>query len=108
MLTAVGTIGETYIVKVSDQFYYKDASVLCIQPINDLLDSGYFCLFIRSDIAQKQIHNQSKGTTVDTITIEKANNYTFILPPLKEQKRLVAEVEKLYSILDEIEANLQS
>ena len=108
MLTAVGTIGETYIVKKSDLFYYKDASVLCVQPINDLLDSAYFCLFIRSNFAQKQIHNQSKGTTVDTITIEKANNYTIILPPLKEQKRLVAEVEKLYSILDEIEASLQS
>ena len=108
MLTAVGTIGETYIVKKSDLFYYKDASVLCVQPINDLLDSAYFCLFIRSNFAQKQIHNQSKGTTVDTITIEKANNYTFILPPLKEQKRLVAEVEKLYSILDVIEASLQS
>lgn len=108
MLTAVGTIGETYIVKKSDLFYYKDASVLCVQPINDLLDSAYFCLFIRSNIAQKQIHNQSKGTTVDTITIEKANNYTFILPPLEEQKRLVVEVEKLYSTFDEIEASLQS
>lgn len=108
MLTAVGTIGETYIVKKSDLFYYKDASVLCVQPVNNLLDSAYFCLFIRSNFAQKQIHNQSKGTTVDTITIEKANNYTFIFPPLKEQKRLVAEVKKLYSILDEIKASLQS
>ena len=28
MISAVGTIGKCYIVKESDKFYYKDASVL--------------------------------------------------------------------------------
>ena len=30
MISAVGTIGKCYIVKESDKFYYKDASVLCL------------------------------------------------------------------------------
>lgn len=52
--------------------------------------------------------NNSKGTTVDTITIEKAGNYIFPLPPLNEQKRIVAKIEELFQVLDSIEASLQS
>ncbi|MDO5589688.1 MAG: restriction endonuclease subunit S [Lachnospiraceae bacterium] len=31
MVTAVGTLGKTYIVKDNDRFYYKDASVICME-----------------------------------------------------------------------------
>ena len=31
MVSAVGTLGKTYVVKRSDHFYYKDASVLCFE-----------------------------------------------------------------------------
>ncbi len=33
MISAVGTLGKAYIVKEKDKFYYKDASVLCIENI---------------------------------------------------------------------------
>lgn len=32
MVSAVGTLGEVYLVKNNDRFYYKDASVLCVSP----------------------------------------------------------------------------
>ena len=31
MVTAVGTIGKTYVVRLEDVFYYKDASVVCFE-----------------------------------------------------------------------------
>ena len=31
MVTGVGTLGETYVVTEKDKFYYKDASVLCLE-----------------------------------------------------------------------------
>ena len=31
MITAVGTLGKCYIVKEEDKFYYKDASVICLE-----------------------------------------------------------------------------
>lgn len=33
MVTAVGTLGKTYIVKETDRFYYKDASVICFENL---------------------------------------------------------------------------
>ena len=107
MLTAVGTIGATYIVKHNDLFYYKDASVLCIHP-SIALYSKYLSILFSCSLVQKQMKNNSKGTTVDTITIEKAGNYIFPLPPLNEQKRIVAKIEELFQVLDSIEASLQS
>ena len=36
MVTAIGTIGNTYIVKASDKFYFKDASVLCLKRVSEV------------------------------------------------------------------------
>ena len=107
MLTAVGTIGKTYIVKSNDKFYYKDASVLCLSPTS-LISSEFLEMLFKDENLIKQMKENSKGTTVDTITIEKAFNYLIVLPPLKEQMRIVAKIEELYSCLDNIEASLQS
>ena len=107
MITAVGTIGKTYIVRDNDKFYYKDASVLCISPY-PIISSDFLTYLFRSEYLKKQFMGNSKGTTVDTITIEKVNGYTIVLPPFNEQKRIVAKIEELYSVLDKIEASLRS
>ena len=84
MISAIGTIGKCYIVKESDKFYYKDASVLCL--CNDYqINTKYIYHIMRSEYMLKQMYDNSKGTTVDTITIEKAKQYILPLPPLAEQ-----------------------
>lgn len=37
MVTAVGTLGKTYIVRPEDHFYYKDASVICFENFGHIL-----------------------------------------------------------------------
>ena len=37
MVTAVGTLGKTYIVKGDDRFYYKDASVICFENFSKVV-----------------------------------------------------------------------
>ena len=97
MISAVGTIGKCYIVKESDKFYYKDASVLCL--CNDYqINAKYIYHIMRSEYMLKQMYDNSKGTTVDTITIEKAKQYILPLPPLAEQQRIVAKIEETFSI----------
>ena len=106
MLSAVGSIGYTYIVNEKDKFYYKDASVLCLKNINKL-NSLYFSMIFETSFVKEQMYDNSKGTTVDTITIEKLRKYFVPLPPLAEQHRIVAKIEELFSSLDNIQKALE-
>ncbi len=106
MLSAVGSIGYTYIVNEKDEFYYKDASVLCLKNINKL-NSLYFSMIFETSFVKEQMYDNSKGTTVDTITIEKLRKYFVPLPPLAEQHRIVAKIEELFSSLDNIQKALE-
>ena len=102
MISAVGTIGKTYIVRATDRFYFKDASVLCLR--NPYLIPAYLDLYLQSTLARTQMHDGSKGTTVDTITIEKASDYLIPIPPSAEQERIVSYLDSILPILVSIES----
>ena len=106
MVSAVGTIGKVYIVKDTDRFYYKDASVLCFENRKGLIDSQYAKYMLMSNFVQNQMKENSKGTTVDTITISSAINYVCLIPPVNEQKRIVSTIEQLLNQLNLIELEL--
>ena len=101
MVTAVGTLGKTYIVKDGDRFYYKDASVICFENFGRI-NPAYLKLMMYSPYMEEQIKQNSAGTTVGTITIVKANEYLIPLPPLMEQQRIVDQTERLQIHIDKL------
>lgn len=101
MMTAVGTVGKTYIVKPEDKFYYKDASVLCLENFSKI-NSQYISYVIASDFFKSMIAEESMGTTVATITMVRANQYILPLPPLSIQKAIVAKIEEVFSAIDKL------
>ena len=105
MVTGVGTIGKVHIVREDDVFYYKDASVLCFENRYGVINSEYARIMIDSSLLQEQIHSQTYGNTVDTITISTANNYLCILPPISEQSKIVQSVKTAVSLIDKIEGD---
>ena len=106
MVSGVGTIGKVYVVKDDDRFYYKDASVLCFENRSGAIDSQFARYMLESEFIQTQMQDNSKGTTVDTITISAAMEYMCVLPPLEEQKRIVAAIEKAFTYLSSISTAL--
>ncbi|CUB28698.1 MULTISPECIES: restriction endonuclease subunit S [Bacillus amyloliquefaciens group] len=100
LITAVGTIGQSYIVKKEDRFYFKDASVIWFKN-NTKQCINFINLFFKSRYAQNQIKGMSAGTTVDTYTISNAKQTLIPLPPLNEQKRIADKVERLLSKIEE-------
>ena len=106
MVTGVGTIGKVYIVRKDDVFYYKDASVLCFENRYSAINSEFAQIMLGSSFLQGQIHSQTYGNTVDTITISTANNYLCILPPLSEQARIVNMFNKVSAIVSNAEKSL--
>ena len=57
------------------------------------MESSYF-------ISQYKIN--STGTTVDTLTIERVNNYFLPLPPLAEQERIVEKVDEIMKFVNKL------
>lgn len=95
MVSGVGTIGISYIVKETDKFYYKDASVLCVSKYKECINSAYLRYYLQTPYMMLQIKEGSQGTTVDTLTINKFNRYLVPLPPITEQKRIVEKLDLL-------------
>ncbi len=102
MITGVGTIGTPYVVKESDKFYFKDASVLIFKNYFNLFPD-YLELFLKSPLWLITIHKESMGTTVHTLTISRANKVLLALPPLAEQHRIVTKVDELMALCDQLE-----
>ena len=99
LVTAIGTIGNTYIVREQDRFYFKDASVLWLHKISDV-DSRFVNYWFNSSLFYTQLE-VGNGATVDTLSISKLKAMNFILPPLPEQERIVAKLDAAFAEIDE-------
>lgn len=101
MVTGVGTIGTTYIVQATDRFYYKDASVLCFENRYGMLPE-YLALVMKSSMMIEQVRGASAGTTVATITMKNAVDFYVPVPPLAEQRRIVAKLDELLPMTEKL------
>jgi len=101
MVTAVGTLGKTYVVKETDRFYYKDASVICFENFGNV-NPFYIQIVMASPYMTNQIKESSSGTTVGTITISAANNYYVPVPPIEEQHRIVSAYNSLLPYIEQL------
>ena len=101
MVTAIGTIGNTYIVKSQDRFYFKDASVIWLHKLGDV-DSQYVNYWLKSELFTNQL-DKGNGATVDTLTIEKLSNVLIPLPSLEKQRDIVKKLDSAFAEIDLLE-----
>lgn len=92
MVSAVGTLGACYVVQPSDRFYFKDASVLWFKPKQEV-SSRFIWHAFQTRAVQEQIRSGS-SSTVGTYTISRARETRLPLPPLVEQHRIAAILDK--------------
>lgn len=93
VITAIGTIGNSHVVRQSDRFYFKDASVLWMKRTTDV-SSEFIRYWLKSSLFFDQL-DRGNGATVDTLTIQKLQSVELRLPQLEEQKRIVAALDAL-------------
>ena len=105
VITAIGTIGNSYIVKDKDKFYFKDASVLWLKKTSGV-SSEYINIWLKSSLMREQL-DEGNGATVDTLTIKKLQNLIVDLPSISEQKRIVAILDQAFSDIEKARANAE-
>jgi type I restriction enzyme, S subunit len=105
MITAIGTIGNAYIVRKNDRFYFKDASVLWLKRTSDI-SSQFVNLWLQSLHFFEQLES-GNGATVDTLSIQKLQGVKINVPPIQEQQRIVTILDQAFEGIAKARANAE-
>jgi len=99
-----GTVGKSYFVRSMPEPMIVNQRVATIKVL-DSASPSYIDIVIRSEMTQEVIR-KAKNSTNDNISMGDIKGFTIPLPPLAEQRRIVAKVEQLMALVDELEAHL--
>ncbi|HFI0694954.1 TPA: restriction endonuclease subunit S [Streptococcus suis] len=107
--TGLGTLGRIAIYDEDKNPYgwaVADSHITVIRLLMDFIDYRFIFKFLSSPIVQSVIEEQASGSTkqkeLSTATVK---NYLIPLPPLAEQKRIVAQIERA---LEKVEVYAES
>lgn len=92
LLTAVGTIGEMYVVKDNEEFYFKDGNIMWLKDFTTL--NTYYLKYALTSFVDI-LKSMARGAAYSALTIEKLREYSIPLPPLSEQQRIVEKLDSL-------------
>ncbi len=105
VITAIGTIGNAHIVRDSDRFYFKDASVLWMKRIAEV-SSEFINFWLKSPSFFDQL-DRGNGATVDTLTIQKLQSVRLSIPPIAAQKQIASELAAVREETERLESICQ-
>lgn len=72
-------------------------------PKHDQIDLSYFMLWLNSS-AFVSVIDPGRSNGVPHISTRQVEQIPFALPPLPEQRRIVAKVDELMALVDQLEA----
>ncbi|MCZ7361055.1 MAG: restriction endonuclease subunit S [Candidatus Methanoperedens sp.] len=101
-----GTIGKTFLVEDLPLKAVFASYLIRVVP-SPLLSARFLKLFLESPFYWDQIRANSAGTGQPNVNGVALSNLKLTLPPLEEQRRIVARVDQLMALCDELEARQQ-
>ena len=100
-----GDVGRSAIWESNKEMYYQNA-IHRVRFYGEI--SQYYFLHLLEHYKNVGIIDDvSKGVTIKHFTQNAMQKILFPLPPLAEQRRIVAEVEKWFALIDDLETNKQ-
>ena len=100
LLTNSMSFGRPYILKIDGCIH---DGWLVISQENKIFDQDYLYWMLSSRYAYVQFCGKVSGAVVKNLNSDKVCNSVFPLPPLAEQKRIVAKIEELLPLVDRYE-----
>ncbi len=91
------------VVNITDREICIGRGLCSIKPLYVINIDFWFYWILNQ---RETLELQATGTTFKAITVDVVKNLLIPLPPLSEQKRIVAKIEELFSLLDQIQTNL--
>jgi restriction endonuclease S subunit len=98
LVSAVGTIGISWVVNDDREFYFKDGNLLWIKNIRNA--DPYYIKNVLDFLFQYRLNEFINGAAYNALTIVRLKQVQIPLPPLEIQKEIVAEIEGWQKIID--------
>lgn len=77
-----------------------------LTPLKEL-DSKYFFYILTSSSYKQYIGELSDGVNINNLKFDDLKEFSFPLPPLPEQKRIVSILDKVFTAIDKVKANTE-
>lgn len=107
IVSCAGTIGETYVLPSNIQKGIINQALMLIRLYSREIEQFYLLYF--DFILKEEAKNSSKGTAIKNIPpFEVLKNFYIPIPPLKEQRRILDEINKWMSFVESIETGTTS
>lgn len=100
-------IGKTCIVPNEFKAGIIVADVVRIRPDKEIVDYKFLEYFLNTDESVKQLTGNVTGATRPRVNLSDVRNIEFNLPPLDEQKRIVAILDECFVAIDKAKANAE-
>ncbi len=103
MISVKGTIGKLEVINLEE--VHLSRQVMSIRPLNNLINNRYILIYLKAYI--EKIKEKSSGV-IPGISREDILQIPFTLPSVAEQLRIVAKVDELFAIIDELAENKEA
>lgn len=107
LISIAGSLGRVAIIKMEHIPCNMNQAISFVRLINREVSVEYLKYFIASPIVRESMISKNKTTAQPNLTLEIINCVAFGVPPVEEQKRIVAKVDALFKLIDEVDNNKQ-
>lgn len=107
LFSIAGTIGETCIVKKEILPANTNQALAIIQGFHKVLTPNFLKFQLDSFVARK-VTSKARGGAMNNVSLGDLKNLDVLIPPVPEQRAIVAKIEQLFSELDNGIANLKA
>ena len=102
LITKVGTTGIPIVVD-TDKPFSLFVSVALIKGFWEYVNVDFLCLQVASPFVVMQSKEGTEGIGNKNLVLKKIENFLLVLPPLKEQERIVQKINQLFSIIEQLQ-----
>ncbi len=92
LLTAIGTIGEIYVVEGNDDFYFKDGNVLWLKGFTTI--NSHFLKYVLISFVER-LNKLAHGSAYSALPIQRLNAHRIFVPSPTEQATIVSQLDSV-------------
>ncbi len=98
VISRAGSIGYSYLLKNPQNAVFA-SYLIRFRPLS-IIDENYLAFFLQSPFYWQTLSEEKAGITLPNVNASKLKRIPIPLPPLPEQRRIVAKLDALFTQLD--------